>query len=53
MVLRHGHGCAYGARRPSGLGRPGIEAIEGTTSDTAGSPPPAQAQEVRVKRDEV
>ncbi len=35
------------------LDRHGTVAMEVTVFDTAGSPAPAQAQEVRVKRDEV
>ncbi len=42
-IRRHRRGCAYGARRPSGLVRHSIEAMEVAAFDTAGSPPPACA----------
>ncbi|MCI0528264.1 MAG: hypothetical protein L0Y56_12565 [Nitrospira sp.] len=40
-IPRHRHGCAYGARRPSGLDRHSIEAMDVAAFDTAVSPAPA------------
>jgi hypothetical protein len=40
-VPRHRPACDYGSRRPSGLGRHSIGAMEVAAFDTAVSPPPA------------